>query len=185
MKLNKKPAYELPEYENEDQYDMQERKAIDVDELNKRSELYDEESLSPMQKGIQAAREEALAKRAADALARGAAQGAFQNAPKKQEDKPSVPDLSDDGDFIYDPKLSKNANLYLKSFAPVPGETLKNEDGVLVEGQDATDYYRDLMDHQREKIQNNEMSEGEIKKFLLVRNMLNENLNKKSGGKVE
>ena len=178
MKLTKKPAYQLPEYENEDQYDMQERKAIDVDELNKRSELYDEESLSPMQKGIQTAREEALAKRAA-------AHDAFQNDPKKQEDKPSVPDLSDDGDFIYDPKLSKNANLYLKSFAPVPGETLKNEDGVLVEGQDATDYYRDLMDHQREKIQNKEMSEGEIKKFLLVRNMLNENLNKKSGGKIE
>ena len=184
MKLNKKPAYELPEYENEDQYDMQERKAIDVDELNKRSELYDEESLSPMQKGIQAAREEALAKRAA-------ADAAKQLSPPvdkrdfQKEDKHSVPDLSDDGDFIYDPKLSENANLYLKSFAPVPGETLKNEDGVLVEGQDATDYYRDLMDHQREKIQNNEMSEGEIKKFLLVRNMLNENLNKKSGGKVE
>lgn len=45
MKLNKKPAYTLPEYENEDQYDMQERSAIDIDELKKRSELYDEEDL--------------------------------------------------------------------------------------------------------------------------------------------
>jgi hypothetical protein len=223
MKLSKKPAYQIPEYENEDEYDMKDRLDIDLDELKKRSELYDEEdseqdgmsSKKPIQKPASSKYDneneydmkERLAIDAAERAERAKNySGESYSKPKltpRQQDilnryegrkssgasvsdsergrmkgLSSNLDISDDGDFIYDPRLSKEANAYLKTFSPAQasksGMKPFGEDGMVLEGRDYDNYYRDLMDEQRRQIENKEISENEIKKFLRVRNLINQ-----------